>query len=602
VTRAREPWEFPRGHVLRTGGGKSVRVDERIARGGQGAVYALAGDRTRVLKQIKPEALAKDLALQRRVSAMIAGRPASWREPTSGHVLLAWPLDVAFEGGRFVGFLMPRVDSRAMVELHVVANPSDRRRRDPGTPVWVGAFTWQYLLGTATNLAFAVQALHTPEPYVIGDFNERNVLVDEHARVTLVDCDSMQVPDPHGGAFLCTVGRPEYTAPELLRADLRTTVRAPSSDLFALAVHVHQLLLEGVHPFDGRWRGPGDKPPRSALALEGLWAYAGDPRLAPPPLTIGVDLLPRELRALFRRAFVSGAKDPAVRPAASEWQRALLATGETLATCSVRPQHRYPGHHASCPWCAHERSVARALARRRSAPAAAAGMPPGGGAALGPQPWAAAAGPQPQIPLPSPIPAGGPRATGGWAGPPPPRAQLPTRSGRARRIVGWAVAAAVAIGGIVAATQGSGSSGTQTPAPAGGSGGVQSAPPTHHRRAARQPAGSNGGTRRSTPAAQSPRRTRSGGQQRGTHASAGGSGGSAHAQTPAGGGSSGGGATSGLQGSSGGGSSSGSGSGGGATSGLQGSSGGGSSGGGATSGLQGSSGGGGGGLQGSAGP
>src|SRR5581483_11376743 len=138
------------------------------------------------------------------------------------------------------------------VEFHQIANPSDRHRPTQDAS-WTQGFDWHYLVATGANLALAVEILHDAD-VVVGDFNERNILVSGEARVTLIDCDSMQITDPATEEkFLCPVGRPEFTAPELINADWRKTVRAPSSDLFALAIHLHQLLLEGSHPYDGVW-------------------------------------------------------------------------------------------------------------------------------------------------------------------------------------------------------------------------------------------------------------------------------------------------------------------------------------------------------------
>ena len=598
MTQAREPWELPTGQRLTTGRGGSFRIGGRIAYGGQGVVNAVAGDASVVFKQIRPEALAKDPKLEARLRAMIAAPPGSWKERGSGHVVLAWPHDLALHDGDFVGFLMPRIDGNATAELHNVANPSDRRRPDPGVPPWVAGFTWEYLLQTAMNLAFATAVLHD-DHYVIGDFNERNVLVAEDARVTLIDCDSMQVPNPAGGAFLCPVGRPEFTAPELRGAHFATTERKPSSDLFALAVHVHQLLFEGAHPFAGVWRGQGDKPDQIACAALGLWAHAGDRRLLPPPFTIGPQLVPPDVRQLFRRAFVSGAQDPEVRPTAREWNRALRTTAGQLVTCAANRRHRYPRFHRSCPWCAHARSVAAGVQGRPAARGAGAAavrqvaMPPARATATAPH--ATVAGAQRQQP---------------WvATPVPTRVPPPGRAGSSRRLLGWGVAAAIAIGTIVAVTQGSsnGTSGAPSAVPGSSSGGAAVTPRPAGGGGARRPrtgagARTGGGRRagsrrvaatprrvpqRRKPAASTPSPANGGGGSSG--------GGQTQAAAPAGGG-----ATGGLQGSSGGGG--GASGGGGATSGLQGSSGGG--GGGATGGLQGSSGGGGaaGGLQGSSGP
>ena len=286
---------------------------------------------------------------------MLSGRPESWRE-RSGHVLLTWPIDTALDGSRFVGFVMPRIDAAGAAEINRLSDPSERRQPGRGTPTWVGGFTWRYLLQTAANLALATEVLHQGN-YVFGDFNDRNILVTSQARVTLIDCDSMQVTNPGGTDFLCNVGRPEYTAPELFGRDLRSVVRETSSDLFPLAVHIHQLLLEGLYPFDGVWGGAGEKPMRRELAAGGVYLYGGDRRLTPPPLSVSFGLLPPSLQDLFGRAFVTGAQDPTLRPTGGEWRAALDATTATLRACKRTKTHVYPAHNTSCPWCEYTAAV-----------------------------------------------------------------------------------------------------------------------------------------------------------------------------------------------------------------------------------------------------
>ena len=175
---------------------------------------------------------------------------------------------------------MPAVDMNTTVDLHQVTNPTDRQQAT-GRTAWLRGFTWQYLLRTAANLAQATDTLHQVG-VVAGDFNESNVRVTHDARVTLLDCDSMQITDPATGQrFFCGVGRGEFTPPELLNADWKTTYRHPSSDLFALAVHAYQLLLEGEHPFRGTWLGAGEKPHEPQLARRGAWAYQDGGPLSP---------------------------------------------------------------------------------------------------------------------------------------------------------------------------------------------------------------------------------------------------------------------------------------------------------------------------------
>jgi eukaryotic-like serine/threonine-protein kinase len=348
-----------------------LQVGPPLSQGGQGTIHVVLDAPERVLKRFHDAELARVCDLEDRLRAMVAHRPPGCQE-SSGHAMLAWPSDVVLDGNRFVGHVMPRLRLADVVELHVLANPSDRRDPRASTPGWVRGFTWRHLVQTGANLALATDVLHRGD-YVVGDFNERNILVHSDTRVTLVDCDSMQVPNPRTGPpFLCGVGRAEFTAPELLDVDIRTTPRRASSDLFALAVHIFQLVMEGVHPFDGVWRGDGEKPRRHQLAKEGLFAYAGDRRLVPRPTAMPFDLLPAEIRELFTRAFVRGSVDPDVRPTGREWHDALVRCAADLRTCAAVEWHRYPAHHAACPWCAQDR---RDQARRRALDAPPAILP-----------------------------------------------------------------------------------------------------------------------------------------------------------------------------------------------------------------------------------
>lgn len=337
-----------------------LEIGPPLSQGGQGTIHVVRGASERVLKRFHETELARASDLEERLRAMVAHRPAGWRE-TSGHAMLAWPSEVVLDGNRFVGHVMPRLRLADVVELHVLSNPSDRQDPGPSTPGWVRGFTWRHLVRTGANLALATDVLHRSD-YVVGDFNERNILVGSDTRVTLVDCDSMQVPNPRAGPpFLCGVGRAEFTAPELLDVDFATTPRRASSDLFALAVHVFQLVMEGVHPFDGVWHGDGEKPRRHQLARQGLFAYAGDPRLCPAPTAMPFDLLPAEIRELFTRAFVLGAADPDARPTGREWHDALAPCAADLRTCASVERHRYPPHHATCPWCLRDAARRREL-------------------------------------------------------------------------------------------------------------------------------------------------------------------------------------------------------------------------------------------------
>ena len=322
----------------------------KLAGGGQGDVFTVARQPGVVFKRYKPAALVSDPTLPPRLKTMITFPPRHWREPGTGHVTLAWPTDTVADEGVFAGFLMPAVDMRETVSLHRVTNPTDRRQAT-GPTSWLRGFSWRYLIRVSTNLARVTQVLHEAD-VVVGDFNESNVRVTREARVTLLDCDSMQIIDPRTRQrFFCSVGRPEFTPPELLAANWRNTVRHPSSDLFALAIHLYQLLLEGEHPFRGVWTGPGEKPAVTELASMGQWTHRRDGRLLPRPSAIPISVLPPDITRMFRVAFEDGAVNPGARPTARQWHQALSVMESKLRHCRASPPHVYSSSSHQCPWC-----------------------------------------------------------------------------------------------------------------------------------------------------------------------------------------------------------------------------------------------------------
>jgi hypothetical protein len=87
-------------------------------------------------------------------------------------------------------------------------------------------------------------------------------------------------------------------------------------------------------------------------------------QVEPPPGLPSLDVLHPEVAALMRRCFVDGHRDPAKRPAPSDWERTLVVAERALVRC--RHGHYYGGHLASCTWCGMIRER-RAGARPRAA-------------------------------------------------------------------------------------------------------------------------------------------------------------------------------------------------------------------------------------------
>ena len=321
---------------------RPVSVERELARGGEGIVYTLQG---------QPRALAKIYApapregQDEKLRWMLAHPPRDPGGAQSAHPALAWPQGLLFDAqGRFVGYLMPRVEGA--VSVLFVFNPRTRAQSLP-------AFDRRYQHRAARNLAAAVGVLHESN-YIVGDLNESNVLVTPSAMVTLIDVDSFQVQEPHNGRIIVYaphVGKLEYTPWELQGHALGEVLRQTQHDDFALGVLMFQLLMEGNHPFRARWLRPGDPPPIEERIRQGWFPYDNTwaEIMSPPPGAPPLDSLHPDLAALFRRCFIDGHRQPNLRPSAQEWEKALATAEENLVQCTAG--HFYDRHLAACPRC-----------------------------------------------------------------------------------------------------------------------------------------------------------------------------------------------------------------------------------------------------------
>ncbi len=327
--------------------GRPVELGEELSRGGEAVIYRVKNAQEVLAKIYQP---GKGPGADK-LEYMVANPPAN---PTvaQGHRSIAWPSDLLYDAQRLlVGFTMPRAPDSVPI-LHV-SSPKMRRQTFPG-------FSWKYLHGTARNLASAVDAVHAGS-YVIGDINESNIMVSNTALVTLIDTDSFQVRTPKG-VHRCLVGKPEYTAPELQAIkSYAEVVRTREHDEFGLAVIIFQLLMEGRHPFQSRWLPRGDPPSQSEKISRGLYPYARNPapEIAPAPGTPPLTNLHPAVAELFQRCFEEGSGNPALRPSAGEWKRALDTAMQTLRECANGHVYADYDQRGRCPWCASAAAVQR---------------------------------------------------------------------------------------------------------------------------------------------------------------------------------------------------------------------------------------------------
>jgi DNA-binding helix-hairpin-helix protein with protein kinase domain len=236
---------------------------------------------------------------------------------------------------------MPKVTGYK--DIHHLYSPKSRKVQFPNAD-------WRFLIRAAANTARAFAAIHNAG-CVIGDVNQGGVMVSDKATIKLIDCDSFQV-SAQGRKFLCEVGVPDFTPPELQGRSFKGILRTPNHDNFGLAILIFRLLFMGRHPFAGRFLGPGDMPIEKAIA-EFRFTYGSrraSVQMEPPPNTPEITSASVPIALLLERAFsrssVSGS-----RPSPSEWITALEGLERQLKQCDVNASHHYVKSLQLCPWC-----------------------------------------------------------------------------------------------------------------------------------------------------------------------------------------------------------------------------------------------------------
>ena len=324
------------GLQLYSQSGNAIHLGTRLGSpGGEGVVYEVQSRASYAAKIYHQHILRDDPQKSAKLVAMTAIKTDRLMK------LAAWPVETIHDkpGGRVTGFIMPR--ALGFKDVHKLYGVKTRKSEYPEA-------RWPFLIHAASNVARAFQVVHE-HGHVIGDVNHGGVLISNKATVMLVDCDSFQVT-VNGNKFLCGVGIPTHTPPELQARSLNGVLRTANHDAFGLAVIIFQLLFLGRHPFSGTYLGRGDMPIEQAIK-EFRFSYGPDASsrmMGQPPGSLPFDAISESLRVLFRRAFLPSSSS---RPAAIEWIEPLSDLGKNLKQCQQNSGHHFIKTSSSCPWC-----------------------------------------------------------------------------------------------------------------------------------------------------------------------------------------------------------------------------------------------------------
>lgn len=212
--------------------------------------------------------------------------------------------------------------------------------------------TLQTRLLICQRVARAVRRMHAAG-LAHSDLSHKNVLIDpKTGAVSIIDIDMLVVP---GVAPPVVLGTKGYMAPELIAG--KSTQPSRETDRHSMAVLFYEILF-CRHPLDGRKIHDRKDPAHDDELKFGAKAIfvenASDTSNRPTaPITVPYTRLGKHLAELFRRAFIDGLHNPAMRPEARQWEVALNRTFDMLHPALLRGEWTVVDSTPGKPTCHH---------------------------------------------------------------------------------------------------------------------------------------------------------------------------------------------------------------------------------------------------------
>lgn len=271
-----------------------------------------------------------------KIRYMMAHKPASLE---SRQYKICWPIDMVYEKGEFVGFLMPLAFPKSIQLYHLCKHKMSKRL----PTVWqkfgrgeVNGLLNRFKL--CRNLAIPIYNIHSFGTYVLVDLKPQNVLVTDAGKISVIDLDSIQIVSNGKVLYSGPVATPEYIPPEGISHDPNTGNLIPETwDRFSMGVIFYQILL-GLHPYTGT----GLRQYRECNTLEekiveGLFPFGKKKRFVRPATPHQkFRQLPRYLQNMFMDCFDAGHTDSEKRPTANDWGEAMFKAVQPASALQLK--------------------------------------------------------------------------------------------------------------------------------------------------------------------------------------------------------------------------------------------------------------------------
>lgn len=317
--------------------GVQYEVTQLLGRGGQGAVYAVKGDRLAVKLVVNRDSVHRD---------WLRNQLMHVRRLPLKDLSLAKPLEMLRPP--HTGYLMERLADMAPIKT-LITPP----KGESASPAWyISSGGLRRRLHLLAKAAHTLSCLHG-KGLAYSDPSPGNIFVSSDnsaSEVWFIDTDNLRYESDQQTAH--NVFTPGYGAPELVLGKSGVT---SLTDAHALAVIAFQALTL-VHPFIGDWVSDGE-PELEEQAFSGEIPWVEDPHDDRNRASFGVPrdwVLSPRLADMFQKVFGQGRMAPASRPGCAELADRLYAAADSTITCpSCKGSFYFNSKY--CPWCDEKR-------------------------------------------------------------------------------------------------------------------------------------------------------------------------------------------------------------------------------------------------------